>query len=207
MDISTDEMDKWLYVQIPGRRFDISSEIFERRGNDNYFRCLLCHAHGEDKFFSRSDMEQHCLAVFHQNQINRLENHQEQSRRCHLLSQTKLESMEPRIQALGLLSWQNSVRLELYPYVTATLLRGKDALTVMDWGDKEAILSHYEKMEWTSLLELAVWKGTCIMEKSDELYYYEMLRWKEDGWQANKEKMRRDSAISVIVGCVIPFLD
>ena len=114
--------------------------------------------------------------------------------------------VEPRIQRLGLPKWQWHVRSELHQ--TSTLLHG----TYLNETKVYKLLAKYECMERLSLLEMAVWKTVCILGKEaedDESDQGETTTQQPmRGWQVYKTPTtRHNSAIHVIVGGVMPFLD
>jgi hypothetical protein len=138
--------------------------------------------------------------------------------------QTRL--MDPKIQQLGCLQWQNKIQYELLSHfqsittcVPDTMLFMSNAQRLDDIG---RLLDEYVFLEQVSLLELAVWKAACIMqldEEDDEKSEFaadepkpkrrtllEVLEWMNTGWKSQKAKTRSSNSIEVIMVAVLPFL-
>jgi hypothetical protein len=118
----------------------------------------------------------------------------------------RFSELEPRIQQLGIVKWQNLIRADLHSRLISLTGDGNSHITESSIRDFDKLLIKYEKMEKISLLELTIWKAACIMEKTEELTYYAMLEWNSRGWKDSKAKMRRCSAIDMIIRNVLPFL-
>jgi hypothetical protein len=199
------ELDKWLYVQLPARPkdFESSSPIFKEESSWEHYTCLLCN---QDQILPRNQIVTHCR--FDNNHIARMTaliDRQTSSRAALELARSKYTSLKPTIQGLGSTKWQAIIRSEMCLQLTSIIATGgtsKDS----KWEIQEALVDKFEKMEQLSLLELAIWKAACIMEKTEELTYYEMLEWKSRGWKESKSKMRRSNAIDVIIQNTMPFL-
>jgi hypothetical protein len=195
------DLDKWLYVELPpSRTFDLSSPIFEDFGND-YFSCLLCNEQQKTNNYIRS----HCQSANHVDRMVALVERRKSSQKALEFIRSKYALMEPRIQRLGSSTWRDSMRKEVFPEALSVIMTGKSSAE-LKWETMEALLCKHEKMEQVSLLELAVWKASCVMDKSEDLTYYAMLAWKSNGWKESKAKMRHSNAIDVIIHNTLPFL-
>jgi hypothetical protein len=217
MKVDKKELEQWLYVKLPYRcqGFEPSSPIFQQSrrsttdtGNEPLYACLLCQ---QKRYSSRENMTHHCLNDNgHINRMATLLARQESSRQALELARAKYTAMAPRIARLGCLKWQRIIQHELYPQAMSIIMTGASTNDGVDckveFEFQEGRLAFFETMERISLLELAIWKAACIMEKTEELTYYAMLEWKLRGWKESKAKMRRSSAIDVIIRNTLPFL-
>jgi len=110
--------------------------------------------------------------------------------------------LQTRIDQLGLSAWRDAVQACLFRYLTGT----ED--TELCLSDAITALRKYEHLERISLLELAVWKATCIVEMPSCTDYYAVTQWFKSGWKIQKEAQRKSGAsISIIMSMVVPFLD
>jgi hypothetical protein len=75
-----------------------------------------------------------------------------------------------------------------------------------------SLRSKADRVIWMTqlvLLELALWKIACILHPPAKLYtsVTALFAWMEKGWKENKETMRHDELIHVVMQNVMPFLD
>jgi hypothetical protein len=74
--------------------------------------------------------------------------------------------------------------------------------------DAKAMISKLKYRERVGLLELAVWRSACLMHApKHEMAFADWIEWYRKGWKADKTRMRRSNAISIIMARVLPFLD
>jgi len=111
-----------------------------------------------------------------------------------------IKELEGRVECLGLSKWQDNVRLSLYRAITAN---GTGGVWV---GKAKAQLRLFEEIERLSLLELAIWKFSCL-DTPPLKNLLELVQWQNEGWKTNKVNRRDDvNAIFVIITHVLPFL-
>lgn len=73
----------------------------------------------------------------------------------------------------------------------------------------ERKLDAFEFLDRITLLELAVWKFTCLDSFPTDgpaINMVQIIEWCKEGWKEHKAEQRRASAIGVVVRGVLPFL-
>jgi hypothetical protein len=81
----------------------------------------------------------------------------------------------------------------------------------------ELVLTKFEFMELTSLLEMAAWKAVCIAvpacyspvvvaAAAAARDHHAWQEWMREGWKGSKSVTRRTNEIVIIVLSVLPFL-
>jgi hypothetical protein len=206
-DFNSDGSNKWLFVDLPAgpNDFDITSPVFRSIGGQS-FNCALCNQPAY-KNYSRLQMVNHCQHdSCHTAAMNDLLYRQGKIKADFLSWRLKFSLLEPRIEQLGARDWRVHDREDLFSRLISLTAEGNSQAMKSHMSDSEKLLLKYEHKERVSLLEMAVWKASCVMDKSEELTYYAMLDWKSRGWKESKDKMRSCNAIEVIVRSVLPFL-
>lgn len=71
------------------------------------------------------------------------------------------------------------------------------------------LLKRLEKRERLCLIELAVWKATCLihMPKLKNNDYLDFLQWSTHGWKAIKAAHKGDARIDIVIQSVAPFMN
>lgn len=106
-----------------------------------------------------------------------------------------------RVQRLGSKRSQDAV----YGVIARKLFETNDDTNI---AHVESVLSHYELIEATILLELTLWKAVCLLDMPEETGkgYLEVLAWHSGGWKVKKQGLRRCSSIGAVIRGVVPFL-
>lgn len=121
--------------------------------------------------------------------------------------------LSSRIELLLDEVWRNEIKAILYEYLgVAPSLGDSQERKNLQLRDRylqvaEAKLFKYENMQRLSLLELAVWKSTCLLLIEKPLVdYFEVLEWSNEKWKDRKGRCRCDKSIHVVVSNVARFL-
>lgn len=120
----------------------------------------------------------------------------------------KVDSLSNQIERLGHIRWKEHIKAALYDYVFNT---DQDVHDIPSSIKQQ--LEKYTKAEKTSLLELAVWKASCLW--FDGSGSFNAMQDILDQWAmddrfdpvAYKTARRFTGSVAVIMRCVIPFLD
>ena len=78
--------------------------------------------------------------------------------------------------------------------------------------DANSLLLKYKHLEHISLLELAVWKFTCVTvnpfgdDTKGPRTYLEWKQWDANGWKAYKKQQFRCNQVVILVNAIVPFL-
>ena len=116
--------------------------------------------------------------------------------------------LQRQIDSLGLPRWRRDIKVDLFDYVFAS---GNDTTGVPASITQQ--LDKYTKMEKTSLLELAVWRASCLW--FDGSRNFDTMQNILDTWAmdesfdptAYKNERRFTSNVAVIVRGVIQYLE
>jgi hypothetical protein len=204
MASNIDFLKKWQFERLPSKpnSFESTSSIFRMNGgNTNMeYNCILC-GHDPKRFFSRSEMKQHCSDPSHCALVESLLDNQKNVNSGLLYCYSKYNQVAPRIEQLGLAAWRNEIHALLGMYLGSI---GENRTAFIRAVN---LFLKCEYMERISLLELTSWKAACIMDMHESKTMYDMLDWMRHGWKKNKAKLRRSTATDVIVRNVIRFLE
>ena len=113
-----------------------------------------------------------------------------------------------QIERLGLLSWRQQIKADIHDYIFADT----DVVHEVPYSLKQR-LDKYTKLEKTSLLELAVWKGSCLW--FDGSLNFHTMQDVVDLWAIDesfdpvtyKTERRFTSSLAVIMRGVLDFLE
>ena len=78
--------------------------------------------------------------------------------------------------------------------------------------DANRLLLKYQQLECISLLELAVWKFTCVTvnphddDAEGPRTYLEWKQWDANGWKAYKKQQFRCNQVVILMNVIVPFL-
>ncbi|KAL7573948.1 hypothetical protein ACA910_001959 [Epithemia clementina (nom. ined.)] len=75
--------------------------------------------------------------------------------------------------------------------------------------EAECLLDRYEQRERISLLQLAVWKYSCMADLPDHKLLTSLAAWKlweKDGWKVGKKKHFQSNEVVILMDAVVPFL-
>ena len=117
----------------------------------------------------------------------------------------RTNSTHELLSSLGLPSWQQQV----YGLILARSYQTADCAFHERDTKQHALrlLDKLEHLERIALVKLAVWKGQCLSNPSDEIKtYFDYSDWTRRGWKESKETFKDNSAMGIIVDCLAPFL-
>jgi hypothetical protein len=176
-------------------------ESFISYSNDGFncsYRCELCDVTVDND----SAMDVHCNEREHENRLTLV-----QKLRKNDVS-LKCAQLQHRIDKLSLRSWQLEVQSHLYPLLLNQTTK-RNSETKRQMRSAEVALLQYERRETIALLELAVWKGVCMVNDdhwTKRKGYLSWKVWSTVGWKENKDALQKSNAIGIIVMAVLPFL-
>ena len=164
-----------------------------RRYSEKYDICLLCKTE-LGKTEDHSDSYQHKFAV------------EEISDRATQILQVRDDArllprkVEQRVSPYG--PWQGKI----YEMIGRAVM--KEDPTIIQEANR--LLLHYKRLERISLLELAVWKFTCVV--TDDTHtgpcqtYLEWKQWDTHGWKTLKKQHYRCNQVVILMTAIVPFL-
>lgn len=209
--------EDWRFDSLPRANasdcFDAEASIFKLVRIDavgfydsvRKYNCRVC-GHSAEKAYTVDEMNLHCSDPLHSSRVKVLfdakqKNSHEVDRR---LSSTS--SLAPRVEQLGLSVWQHEIRSYFFQWVHSA---GLSATPNTAFAEAYTLLKKYERLELSSLIELAAWKHACVMAGTESQMpsYLDMKEWERNGWKKNKTALRRSEATEVIVQNVLAFID
>jgi hypothetical protein len=154
-----------------------------------HFQCLLC----KTSMMNDGEVHAHCRQADHIASVEALRKLQQSP------FNFVCAALRPRIQALGLLTWQTEIeaamyRMSLQQFMTHGVKEKID--------DINALVTKYERMERVSLLELAVWKAMSMSTFQRKQANHGYQEW----WESAKSETRSSNEITVVIVAVVPFL-
>ena len=169
-----------------------------RRYSEKYDICLLCKTE-LGKTEDHSDSYQHKFAV--EEVLNRATQILQVRDDARLLPR----KVEQRVSPYG--PWQGKI----YEMIGRAVM--KEDPTIIQEANR--LLLHYKRLERISLLELAVWKFTCLVAgnpsndndtKGVPRTYLEWKHWHDHGWKALKKQQYRCNQVVIVMTAILPFL-
>ena len=170
------------------------------------FRCVLCGT----GYMTRKTANRHVSGSGHRNAVHRKKfNGRLEQRAVHV--NNKLNSVlgiKSNIELLGLPRWRHHIKAELCDYI---LTDNGSVDNVPPSVDK--LLETYTKYERTSLLELAVWKASCLWFDGSQNFHsmQDILdQWTMDSRfdpTAYKSERRFTGNVAVIMRGVLAYLE
>jgi hypothetical protein len=215
------KMEDWRFDSLPTSKaadsFDPKASIFTCMSIDITdgslkFNCKVC-GHAVHEAYTVAQMDRHCKRPQHSRRVQLLLNVKEEIllKLDHRLATTN--TLAPRVEQLGLLVWKDKIQSHFYQWIHSIGLTPNNFVF-----PASHFLEKYERMEISSLIELAAWKHACLMAGEDDTEsslssqkmlssYLDMKEWERNGWKKNKAAMRRSEATEVIVPNVLAFID
>ena len=183
----------------------MGDQYIRHDGSDrnDMFICLICNTGS----MHEKVLSSHCNGCGHKFSL-RHERLKDRARRVDGGTQfTKGKYMHSRINSLGLLSWRQDIKEKLYDYIFD---EGEFVFDIPFSIERQ--LEKYQMLEKTSLLELAVWKASCL--SFDGSMNFHTMQDILDQWAmdesfdpaAYKQERRFNGSMAVIMRCVLPFL-
>lgn len=145
----------------------------------------------------------HCTNVRHKNYEDRMT--------ARAVEVDRSDVLRKQIKSLGLPRWRHHLKAELYEYILDNQ-RQVDQVVRGIPSSIQKQLKKYIKLEQTSLLELAVWKASCLWFDGSQSFHtmQDILdQWTVDERfdpAAYKSERRYTSSVAVIMHSVIQFL-
>jgi hypothetical protein len=200
-------------------------------GSSCTYHCLLC----KTTYSSENEFSYHCNEMAHREKLNLLREDQESAKKvlerwkrihicqnssdrhyqpsvCNSIFSSKEEqvpSLLSSVEQLGLQAWRIDVQAALFRYLMAgsskAELKSGDTEDQLFRAAVSTLLKHHHS-ERVALLELAVWKATCLAQMP-VTGYHAAQEWIMGGWKKMKLEQRRSNDITVVVTAVLPFLE
>ena len=182
----------------------MDNELLIERHDDGTFRCLLCdtgrmninnargHINGGNHRWRKKETVQKEF-VFIRVNVQRL--------------------LRPHIAMLDLAIWRMHVKAEILDSIDAQdSIQVSSAPSERIWMNALNLLAKYEKIERISLLELAVWRASCL--SFDGCMDFDTMQDILDRWAMDedfdpveyKKQRRYSSQVAVVIREVLPFL-
>ena len=173
------------------------------------FVCVLCNTGN----MNRKNANSHLRGLTHRLAVNREQfNARLKQRAVH--ANKKMDCplfgcIRPKMDTLGLPRWRHHIKAELCDYILIDNRGDVDDVP----PSIERLLQRYTKYEKTSLLELAVWKASCLW--FDESQTFPTMQDISDQWamdenfdpNAYKKKRRFAGNVAVIMRGVVEYLE